>query len=117
MDSTGLSAQGKGVTKDEGFHDPVKHDLKDEDIMDWQTVNYSIERLKNPSNQPFFIACGTATVCVSGFRWSTHSAVQITPACNCPGNSALAGTAISTTANHGLCQTSKQGNDGNYRCA
>ena len=26
--------------------------------MDWQTVNYSIERLKNPSAEPFFIACG-----------------------------------------------------------
>ena len=58
MDAKGLSASGKGVTKDEGFHDPVKADLKDEDLMDWQTVNYSIERLKNPSAEPFFIACG-----------------------------------------------------------
>jgi arylsulfatase A-like enzyme len=58
MDSAGLSATGKGVTKDEGFHEPLRHDLKDEDLMDWHTVNYSIERLNKPSDQPFFIACG-----------------------------------------------------------
>jgi len=36
MDSKGLSATGKGVGKDDGFHLPMKHDLKDDDISDWQ---------------------------------------------------------------------------------
>ncbi len=59
MDSRGMSAAGAGVSKNEGFHDPLKHDLKDEDLMDWHTVNYSIERLKTAvPGQPFFIACG-----------------------------------------------------------
>ncbi|MSU49700.1 MAG: iduronate-2-sulfatase [Opitutus sp.] len=59
MDSKGLSAQGAGVDKNEGFHDPLKHDLKDEDLMDWHTVNYAIDRLKRAAaDQPFFIACG-----------------------------------------------------------
>lgn len=58
MDSKGLSATGKGVGKDDGFHLPMKHDLKDDDISDWQTVNYCIERLSRKSDQPFFLACG-----------------------------------------------------------
>lgn len=58
MDSKGLSATGKGVGKDDGFHLPMKHDLKDDDISDWQTVNYCIERLSRKSAQPFFLACG-----------------------------------------------------------
>jgi arylsulfatase A-like enzyme len=58
MDSKGLHEHGPGVDKNEGFHQPLKHDLKDEDIMDWHTVNYSIERLNRKSDQPFFIACG-----------------------------------------------------------
>ena len=52
----GLHAHGEGVNKDEGFHKPLAHDLKDEDIMDWHSVNYTIERLK--SDKPFFLACG-----------------------------------------------------------
>lgn len=58
MDSRGLSATGPGVGKNDGFHLPMKHDLKDEDLMDWHTVNYCIERLRQPSTQPWFIACG-----------------------------------------------------------
>jgi arylsulfatase A-like enzyme len=58
MDSRGLSATGAGVDKNEGFHTPLKHDLKDEDLMDWHTVNYTIERLGRPAAQPFFLACG-----------------------------------------------------------
>jgi arylsulfatase A-like enzyme len=58
MDSQGLSATGKGVTKNEGFHDPLAHDLKDEDLMDWHTVNYCIDRLRRKDGQPFFVACG-----------------------------------------------------------
>ncbi|MDO8539951.1 MAG: sulfatase [Opitutaceae bacterium] len=58
MDSKGLSAAGRGVDKNDGFHAPMKHDLKDEDIMDWQTVNYCIDRLSRKAEQPFFVACG-----------------------------------------------------------
>lgn len=58
MDSTGMSATGRGVGKNDGFHLPMKHDLKDEDLMDWHTVNYCIERVKDKSAQPFFVACG-----------------------------------------------------------
>jgi len=58
MDSKGLSTSGKGVSKDDGFHDPLTVDLKDEDIMDWHTVNWCIERLNQKRDQPFFIACG-----------------------------------------------------------
>jgi arylsulfatase A-like enzyme len=58
MDSRGMSATGKGVGKNEGFHAPLNHDLKDDDFMDWHTVNYCIERLNQKSDQPFFVACG-----------------------------------------------------------
>ncbi len=58
MDSQGLSAHGRGVGKNDGFHLPMKHDLKDEDLMDWHTVNYCIDRLSRPASQPWFIACG-----------------------------------------------------------
>jgi len=58
MDERGLSEHGRGVNKNEGFHQPLKHDLKDEDLMDWQTVNYCIERLGRKSDRPFFLACG-----------------------------------------------------------
>ena len=44
--------------KNEGFHTPLKHDLKDDDISDWQIVNWCIKRLKTKHDQPFFIACG-----------------------------------------------------------
>lgn len=58
MDTTGLYEAGKGVAKDEGFHDPLKHDLKDDDLSDWHIVNWCIERLKKPGDKPFFLACG-----------------------------------------------------------
>jgi len=58
MNSKGLSASGKGVNKDDGFHAPLTVDLKDEDIMDWQTVNWCIDRMNQKRDQPFFIACG-----------------------------------------------------------
>ena len=58
MDSSALSAKGEGVDKDEGFHKPLRHDLKDEDLMDWHTVNYCIERLQEDRRAPFFVACG-----------------------------------------------------------
>lgn len=58
MDKTGLSAAGPGVDKDEGFHKPLAHDLKDEDISDWHAVNYCIERLNQKRDKPLFLACG-----------------------------------------------------------
>ena len=52
------SPHGKGVAKMEGFLKPVSHDLKDEDLMDWQTVNWCIDRLSKKQKKPFFVACG-----------------------------------------------------------
>lgn len=54
----GLSPTGQGVTKDEGFHEPLKHDLKDDDLDDWHSVNWCIERLQRKQEKPFFLACG-----------------------------------------------------------
>jgi len=53
-----LSEHGEGVHKMEGFHRPVKHDLADEDQMDWHTVDWCIERIEEGGERPFFIACG-----------------------------------------------------------
>ena len=59
MPKAGLSANGPGVEKYDGYHNGKTHpDLKDEDIMDWHTTNYCIQRLKEKSDKPFFIACG-----------------------------------------------------------
>ncbi len=58
MSHAGLSATGVGVTKDEGFHEPLKHDLKDQDLDDWHSVNWCIEHLQKPSDKPLFLACG-----------------------------------------------------------
>ncbi len=45
-------------SKNEGFLDPVKTDLKDEDLGDWHTVNWCIKQIEAPHDKPFFIACG-----------------------------------------------------------
>ncbi len=59
MSTAGLSHNGPGVKKMDGFHDDVTHpNLKDDDLIDWHTTNYCIERLQRDSDQPFFIACG-----------------------------------------------------------
>jgi arylsulfatase A-like enzyme len=58
MSKEGFSAHGAGVNKDEGFHEPLRHDLQDEDLGDWQTVNWCIERLNRQQEKPFFLACG-----------------------------------------------------------
>lgn len=57
MDGTPYSNTGN-VPKMEGFHEPLKHDLADEDISDWHIVNYCIEQLGRKRDKPFFIACG-----------------------------------------------------------
>ncbi len=49
---------GAGVGKDEGFLEPVRHDLKDEDISDWHITKYCIEQLGKEHSKPFFLACG-----------------------------------------------------------
>lgn len=58
MNGKGLNASGKGVAKDDGYHSPLTVDLKDEDLMDWHTVNWCIERIEQTRDEPFFIACG-----------------------------------------------------------
>jgi arylsulfatase A-like enzyme len=58
MDSRGLHVGGKGVDKYDGYHFPLPVDLQDDDLMDWHTVNWCIDRLNQSTDQPFFIACG-----------------------------------------------------------
>ena len=58
MDKRGLSAAGKGVGKNEGFLEPLKHDLADQDLSDWQIVDWCIERLHQQRDEPLFLACG-----------------------------------------------------------
>ena len=59
MSDDGLSANGPGVKKMDGYHDDVTHpNLKDDDIMDWHCVDYCIDRITKKSDKPFFVACG-----------------------------------------------------------
>lgn len=53
-----VPSHGKGVDKMEGFHDPLAHDLKDEDLADWHTVDFCIRQLQKKQKAPFFLACG-----------------------------------------------------------
>lgn len=57
MDSSGLENHG-GVPKQQGYHEPLVMDIKDEDIADWHTVNWCIEQMNTRSNKPKFIAAG-----------------------------------------------------------
>ncbi|QDT64238.1 Arylsulfatase [Calycomorphotria hydatis] len=57
QDSKKYSRNG-GVSKHEGYFSPLEKDLSDEDLLDWHTVNYCIERMNNASDKPFFLACG-----------------------------------------------------------
>lgn len=58
MKGEGLSAHGRGVAKNEGFHQPLAHDLQDEDLHDWHTVNWCIRQIEQKRDRPFFVACG-----------------------------------------------------------
>ena len=58
MSTDGHSANGRGVSKFDGYFEPHHHDLKDEDIIDWHSVSYIAERLKQKHDKPFFLACG-----------------------------------------------------------
>jgi arylsulfatase A-like enzyme len=53
-----LPEHAKGVGKEEGYHEELKHDLMDEDISDWHTVNFCIDKLETKQDKPFFLACG-----------------------------------------------------------
>ena len=59
MPNAPFSKDGPGVKKFDGYFDDVTHpDLADADLQDWHAVDYCIERLLTPSEQPFFLACG-----------------------------------------------------------
>lgn len=59
MDKTGLSGNGLGVEKYDGyFVDKIFPDLKDEDIVDWYSTDYIVDRLEKEHDKPFFLACG-----------------------------------------------------------
>jgi len=58
MAKDGLFPSGPNVKKDDGFHDPMNHDLQDDDLMDYHTVDYCIDRMNSVQDKPFFIACG-----------------------------------------------------------
>jgi arylsulfatase A-like enzyme len=48
----------KGVAKMDGFTKPMKHDLKDQDLNDWDITDYCIKQLAQTNERPFFLACG-----------------------------------------------------------
>lgn len=59
MDKDGISQNGPGVRKNDGYHEDVVHpNLKDEELLDWHTVDYCIERISQKREKPFFVACG-----------------------------------------------------------
>tara|TARA_R110002096_G_scaffold252201_1_gene445159 strand:- start:2249 stop:3598 length:1350 start_codon:yes stop_codon:yes gene_type:complete len=59
MSTEGLSNNGPGVDKYDGFHvEKTFPDLKDEDIVDWHSADYCIERMMEEGDKPFFLACG-----------------------------------------------------------
>lgn len=59
MSKKGLSSNGLGVGKMDGYHDDVTHpNLKDDDLLDWHAVDYCIERINKKTDEPFFVACG-----------------------------------------------------------
>ncbi|MEM7697609.1 MAG: sulfatase [Verrucomicrobiota bacterium] len=59
MDTQGLSNSGRGVSKYDGyFVEKTFPELRDEDLADWHSANYCIDRLREDSDKPFFLACG-----------------------------------------------------------
>jgi len=52
------AGHGKGVRKYEAYFEPLEHELEDEDIDDWHTVEWCIGQLKQEHEKPFFLACG-----------------------------------------------------------
>lgn len=58
MPKGNLSATGKGVAKDEGFHEPLAHDLQDDDISDYHIVDWCVDQMNRSHDKPLFLACG-----------------------------------------------------------
>ena len=59
MSKQGLSSNGPGVNKMDGYFNDVQHpNLKDDDLIDWHSVNYCIKQIEKEDDQPFFVACG-----------------------------------------------------------
>ncbi|TWU54574.1 Choline-sulfatase [Rubripirellula tenax] len=53
-----FTATGKSVGKDEGFHEPLKSDLEDDDISDYHIVDWCVEQMNRSHDKPLFLACG-----------------------------------------------------------
>ena len=51
----GFSANGPGVTKFDGYFEPHDHDIKDEELTDWHSTDYCIERLGKKHDKPLII--------------------------------------------------------------
>jgi len=59
LDHSPYSLNGPGVQINDGYtNDKVHPDLKDQDLLDWHSVDYIIERMQRDDDQPFFLACG-----------------------------------------------------------
>lgn len=58
MNKRGVKLDGPDVKKYDGYFTTHEHDLKDEDLLDWHTANYCIDRIKKKHDKPFFVACG-----------------------------------------------------------
>ncbi len=59
MSKEGLSSNGPGVQKYDGFHvEKTFPKLKDDDLIDWHSTDYIIERMQKKGDKPFFLACG-----------------------------------------------------------
>ena len=58
MDRKSYSLDGPKVQKYEGYHVPLPHDLKDDDLGDWHVVNWCIDQLNRKRDKPLFLACG-----------------------------------------------------------
>ncbi|MEM7146324.1 MAG: sulfatase [Verrucomicrobiota bacterium] len=52
------NSAGRGPEKYEGYHEPLPLDLKDDDLPDWHTVDYCIEKLQEERDEPLFLTCG-----------------------------------------------------------
>ncbi len=59
LDKSVASLNGKGVKKYDGyFKEKTFPDLKDDDLLDWHSVGYCVERMLADDDRPFFLACG-----------------------------------------------------------
>jgi arylsulfatase A-like enzyme len=45
-------------SKYQGYFEPLPLDMKDEDLPDWQMVDYCEKKLNEQHDEPFFLACG-----------------------------------------------------------